>query len=97
MHLWNLVDFKTLLYVDLDVLFLRPIHDAFALKFKVFLGTSDLGKWTSPSTRKINGGVFLLQPNKITFSILMSARGEKHKYAWGEAEEGLFNYVFSTK
>ena len=97
LQLWSLVTFDKILFIDLDVLVLQPVHDAFDVPFEVFLGSYDRGKFHAPGKRKLNGGVFLLQPSLETLSMLLREKQREAEYAIYEVEQGLFNHVFASR
>lgn len=100
LQLWALVTFDKILFVDLDVLVLQPLHEAFSIPFKIFLGSHDWGKFHAPSEgagKKMNGGVFLLQPSYDTLAKLLRAKARESDYAIYEVEQGLFNSVFASR
>jgi len=95
---WSLIDYKVIFYIDLDVLFLRNVNDVFSISFDKFLGTSDSGRYNPPTTKKINGGVFLMHPSLDTLrSLLITRRLNISQYESEQVEQGLINYYFKSK
>lgn len=98
LFLWSIIDYKVIFYIDLDVLFLENVNDAFSLKIDSYLGSSDSGHYNPPNTKLMNGGVFLMNPSLETLKLLISTRSQNiSDYAWWHAEQGLFNFVFRSK
>ena len=98
LHLWNMTEFARIFYVDLDVLVLRPLDAVFAMPMTshFFLGSSDVGRWTQPDSDKMNGGVFLLKPDKAVYArMLVEMRRNVSAYKSEEAEQGFFNFFFA--
>jgi lipopolysaccharide biosynthesis glycosyltransferase len=98
LHLWEMVDYDKILYVDLDTIIMKNLDVLFSLDVSQFyLGSHDYGKYTSIGSTKMNGGVFLMKPNPDVFQALldMMVHGAE-KYRVIEAEQGLFNYYFNS-
>ena len=95
---WSLIDFKVLLYVDLDVIFLHSVDEVFLTPFDKFLGTSDSGRYNPPNSMRINGGVFLMNPSLDVLRGLLTARHSNiSDYESDQVEQGLFNLYFKSK
>lgn len=98
LFLWSILDFKILFYVDLDVIFLQNVNDVFNYPFENFLGTSDSGRYNRPDSKRINGGVFLMNPSlEILRSMLISRRLNISQYETEQVEQGFINFYFKSK
>jgi len=98
LFLWSITDFKILFYVDLDVIFLQNVNEVFNYPFEKFLGTSDSGRYNCPDSKKINGGVFLMNPSLETLhSMLISRRLNNSQYETEQVEQGFINFYFKSK
>lgn len=97
LRLWEMIEYERILYVDLDVIFLDSIASVFNSSLSHgFLGTYDYGKHSNISSKKMNGGVFLLQPSQDIYrSLIRSMNDESGQYIVFEAEQGLINYFFN--
>lgn len=97
-QLWSLLEYEKVLYVDLDVIFVRNTDCVF-VDYNVtnYRGTYDWGRYTRLDSQKMNGGVFLLRPSLLIRSVLLSVYNNVRAYRHQEAEQGLFNYVFGGK
>jgi lipopolysaccharide biosynthesis glycosyltransferase len=94
LFLWALTNYSKIFYVDLDVIFFRPVHFAFNATISKFLGTSDVGRYSAPDSSKMNGGVFMLEPDWKTLFELLKASQSPEMNHQVEAEQGLFNKYF---
>lgn len=94
-QLWSLLEYEKVLYVDLDVMFIRNTDSVF-VDYNVtnYRGTYDWGRYTQLDSQKMNGGVFLLRPSLLTRSILLAVYKNVKAYRHQEAEQGLFNFIF---
>jgi hypothetical protein len=102
LRLWQLTDYTRILYLDADCLVLRSLEAVFATRESAlpgfsFLGTPDWGRWTRRSSRKMNGGVFLMRPSLAAFSALVAFSEAPERYRSQEAEQGLFNSFFGER
>jgi len=97
-QLWSLLEYEKVLYVDLDVMFVRNTDSVF-VDYNVtnFRGTYDWGRYTRLDSQKMNGGVFLFRPSLSTRSVLLVVYNNIRAYRHQEAEQGLFNYMFGGK
>ena len=97
-QLWSLLEYEKVFYVDLDVIFMRNT-DAVFENYDVdrYMGTHDWGRWEGIESRKMNGGVFLMRPAMTTRSFLLTEYQDIRKYNHIEAEQGLFNMVFTKE
>jgi lipopolysaccharide biosynthesis glycosyltransferase len=73
LHLWNLVDFSKLLYLDLDTLPIAPFHSLFTIPLHGHIGmVNDLGLAAPDATQgPFNAGVIVLHPNAALFQALV--------------------------
>jgi alpha-N-acetylglucosamine transferase len=99
LQLWSMTTYDKILYLDLDTILLRNIDHVFTqypfpAESRGFLGTYDWGRWIPFGQQKVNGGVFLLQPNHTEYIRLLKARHAVTTYPATEAEQGLLNRYF---
>ena len=97
LQLWTMTKYKSIFYVDLDVIFYRNIDHVFHRDFNSFIGTYDWGRWSRIGKKKLNGGVFLLQPSMVMFSKLIKNMTNVTDYFAMEAEQGLINKFFKDE
>lgn len=95
-QLFSLVHYEKVLYVDLDVIFLRNTDVVFNHTLVDYIGTYDWGKWTKLNSTKMNGGVFLIKPSVTLRLNLLKVYRDVSLYKSIEAEQGLFNYYFGA-
>lgn len=87
LHAFRLTQYSKVIYLDSDVLVLRPISHLFELKHE-FSAVPDIG-WPDC----FNSGVMVFTPNYEWFDLLVNAVS---KYGtWDGADQGLLNDFFS--
>lgn len=98
LQLWTIPVYKKLLFIDLDVIIMKNLDHTFDLySFQRYLGSYDWSKWVPIGSNKINTGVFLAEPSIHTYQYLYNQRDAVHLYNHHEAEQGLFQFLFSEK
>ncbi|KAI5804413.1 nucleotide-diphospho-sugar transferase, partial [Geopyxis carbonaria] len=87
-HLWNQTQFRKIVYIDADVLAMRPPDELFDIDAE-FAASPDVG-WPDC----FNSGVMMLKPNVTTHGELTekAARGE----SFDGADQGLLNQHFEN-
>ncbi|KAJ7551331.1 hypothetical protein O6H91_06G010800 [Diphasiastrum complanatum] len=83
-RLWQLTDYKKIIYIDADLLVLRNIDFLFSLP-----DISAIGNHES----LFNSGVMVIEPSNCTFQMLMDQINEIESYNGGD--QGYLNEVFT--
>ncbi|CAM9286254.1 unnamed protein product, partial [Heterosigma akashiwo] len=86
LHIWNLVEYTRVLYIDADALVLENIDELFERNTN-FAAAPDI---FPPD--KFNAGVLLIEPNKAIYSDLLSCIDSLPSYDGGDT--GFLNSFF---
>jgi hypothetical protein len=93
-HLWNMVAFERILYLDSDTLCVRDISRMLVLPKTPFAAVYD---WENGEIQAhFNMGVFSITPNHTEFLFLDSKRQSERGYRLQMAEQGLINYLYAN-
>eukprot|EP00746_Dinoflagellata_sp_MGD_P027737 gnl/MRDRNA2_/MRDRNA2_165489_c0_seq1.p1 gnl/MRDRNA2_/MRDRNA2_165489_c0~~gnl/MRDRNA2_/MRDRNA2_165489_c0_seq1.p1 ORF type:complete len:601 (+),score=70.25 gnl/MRDRNA2_/MRDRNA2_165489_c0_seq1:156-1805(+) len=105
-HLWSLVKFRTILYLDSDMLVLQPIDELFT-KFRCVKGTELIGLVPTGCGTCSNGdyhhfqdkvggntGLMLIRPSADFVNLFMKVKEEKSWWC-GSGEQHLLNHLFT--
>ena len=98
--IWKLTNFEVLFYIDLDVVVLQNVEQAFDIFDKrsvEFLGTENWGRHTPVTEHKLNRGVFLFRPSTTMFNDLVAMSRATRVFGCREAEQGLLNFRFFSQ
>lgn len=95
LHIFNMVQYQRILYLDTDVL---VVGDISPLLLDVNTSFAAVKDWESGRIQDhINCGVFSISPNATEFQRLNSLRVHKSDYRLHMAEQGLLNSVYSSE
>ncbi|PWN21605.1 nucleotide-diphospho-sugar transferase, partial [Microstroma glucosiphilum] len=86
LHTWRLTDYQKIVYLDADVLVLKPLAHLFASPH-AFAAAPDTG-WPDI----FNSGVMVLTPSEDTFAGLLELAANTG--SWDGADQGLINEYF---
>jgi glycogenin len=86
LHLWSLIQFEKVVFLDADTLVLKNIDDLF--EREEFSACADIG-WPDC----FNSGVFVATPNEETYQNLMKLAEKEGSFDGGD--QGLLNAYFS--
>jgi glycogenin len=86
LHLWSLIQFEKVVFLDADTLVLKNIDDLF--EREEFSACADIG-WPDC----FNSGVFVATPNEETYQNLMKLAEKEGSFDGGD--QGLLNAFFS--
>ncbi|KAG1462734.1 hypothetical protein G6F55_002801 [Rhizopus delemar] len=84
LNLWNLTQYKKVVFLDADTMVVRSIDDLF--DYPQFSAVVDIGG-------VMNTGVFVAEPNQETFKDIMNTYEDAPSYNKGD--QGFLNYYFN--
>jgi len=88
LHLWNLLDYDKIVYMDSDMLVMQNIDNLF-YEFNELSACADL----YPDT--FNSGIMVLQPNETTFYNMRTVYKNVSSYNVGD--QGFLNWFFGNE
>lgn len=84
LNLWNLTQYKKVVFLDADTMVVNPIDDLF--EYPQFTAAVDIGG-------VLNTGVFVAEPNTDTYNDIMKTYENAPSYNRGD--QGFLNYYFN--
>jgi alpha-N-acetylglucosamine transferase len=94
LHLWRLIECRSLVYVDSDTLVLHNFDELFEFtNYAPFAAAPD--NWYGKFTVDINAGVMVLKPSLTEFDqLITSSVNNTDKYSAFLAEQGYLNWYY---
>ena len=95
LHIWNMISFKRILYIDSDCICLKDLSNILIYSKYSFSAVYD---WEQGQIRNhFNMGVFSIQPNNTEYIRLINLQSTIRKgYRLEMAEQGLINYIYNN-
>jgi alpha-N-acetylglucosamine transferase len=98
-HLWNLIQYDRIMYLDSDVLPIKNLDDAFKLTY-----ASDF-EFLAPADRyrdltdlpTFNAGIMLLRPSSALLRIFLRKMESIHDYQTDFMEQGFLNWYYTKQ